>query len=145
MDKRIDSIKQNILNTLPSVDINRAVIFTNAHKKNISLPLVMRNAMAIAQMFENLPISIRDNELIVGSPTLQPRACQVFPEVQSGWLGVELDNLSIREWDPLLLKQEDKKVLEEEVLPFWKGKTINERVYCQLDRTIPRSVRGQIQ
>ena len=134
MNERICLIRENILNTLPSVDINRAVIFTNAHKENTSMPLVMRNAIALKKMFEDLPISIRDNELIVGSPTLQPRACQVFPEVQSGWLGAELDKLSTRELDPLLLGQEDKKILEEEVLPFWKGKTINERVYCQLDR-----------
>jgi len=135
MNERITLIKENILNALPSVDINRAVIFTKAHRENKSLPLVMRNAIGLTQMFEELPISIRENELIVGSPTLQPRACQVFPEVQSGWLGAELNKLSTREWDPLLLKQEDKKILEEEVLPFWNGKTINERVYSQLDRT----------
>ncbi|MDO4561000.1 MAG: pyruvate formate lyase family protein [bacterium] len=134
MNGRISSIKKNILDTLPSVDINRAVIFTQVHSENISLPLVTRNALALKRVFEEIPIVIHDNELIVGAPTVQPRACQVFPEIQAGWLGPELDKLPTREWDPLRLKQEDKEVLEKEVLPFWKGKTINERVYRQLDR-----------
>lgn len=125
-------MKDRVINSIPSVDINRAKIWTEVHKENLSLPLVTRNAIALKTVFETMPIEIHENELIVGAPTVSARACQVFPEVQSGWLGAELDKLPTREWDPLLLRKEDRELLEQEILPFWKGKTINERVFQQL-------------
>lgn len=133
MKQRIEMLKKEITDAVPSIDINRAVIYTKMHMMYPDRPLVLRNALALEELFASVPITIRANELVVGAPTAVPRACQVFPEVQSGWLGAELDHLPTREWDPLQLKEEDKKTLEEFVLPFWKGKTINERVYSQLD------------
>lgn len=135
MNSRISSLRARITESVPSVDINRAKIYTEAHERNASLPLVIRNAIALKKVFEEMPIDIHAHELIVGAPTVKARACQVFPEVQAGWLGAELDTLSTREWDPLLLSDNDKSVLENDILPFWRGKTINERVFHQLDRT----------
>jgi len=83
------------------------------------------------QLFMELPVSIAPGELIVGLPTLRPRAAQLFPEVQAGWLDAELDTVSTREWDPLEISDADKAELRADILPFWKGKTIAERLFAQ--------------
>lgn len=36
------------------------------------------------------------------------------------------------EWDPLALTPEDRRELEETIIPFWQGHTINERIFHQL-------------
>jgi formate C-acetyltransferase len=134
MNNRVANIRRQVMDSIPSVDILRGRVYTKIHKGLNALPLVTRNALAFRELYETMPIIIHDGELIVGSPTIRRRAAQVFPEVQSGWLGHELDGLCTREWDPLELSVEDKNVLKEEILPFWRGKTINERVFLQLDR-----------
>jgi len=63
--------------------------------------------------------------------SLRPRAAQLFPEVQAGWLDAELDTASTREWDPLEISDADKAELRADILPFWKGKTIAERLFAQ--------------
>jgi len=56
----------------------------------------------------------------------------IFPEVCGGWLEQELEALSTREWDPLIVRDEDKRLLREEVFPYWKGKSVDERVFATL-------------
>ena len=40
--------------------------------------MVIRRAKAFAHILENIPIVIRDLELIVGSTTIAPRGCQTY-------------------------------------------------------------------
>lgn len=115
----------------PSVDINRARIVTRVHRECAGEPLVTVWGKAMYRLFIELPIDIAPGELIVGLPTLRPRGAQLFPEVQSGWLDAELDRVSTREWDPLEITEEDKKELRADILPYWDGRTIAERLFAQ--------------
>ena len=129
MTSRIERLKKRLLNTTPSVDINRARLITQAYQEALGEPIVLVRGKAMHRIFSEIPIAIYPDELIVGSPTVEPRAAQLFPEVQAGWLDQELDIVSTREWDPLQLSDEDKKELRERILPFWQGKTIYDWVY----------------
>jgi formate C-acetyltransferase len=91
--------------------------------------MVTIRGKALHKIFTEMPIAISEDELIVGGATPKSRAAQLFPEVQGSWLDQELDSVSTREWDPLFLCPEDKKELRERILPFWKGKTIYDRVF----------------
>lgn len=120
-----------MLNERPSVDITRARIVTQVHREHQGEPLVSVWGQAMHSLFTQLPIDIAPGELIVGGPTLRPRAAQLFPEVQSGWLGAELDGVSTRAWDPLLMSDADRAEVRDSILPFWRGKTIAERLFTQ--------------
>ena len=135
MNERIASLRERILSCHPSVDTNRARLITQAYRESEGEPMVTVRGKAMYKLCTELPIAIAPHELVVGSPTVQPRAAQLFPEVQAGWLDAELDQVDTREWDPLHLSEEDKRELREGILPFWKGKTISERVYhgCPTD------------
>jgi len=129
LNKRIAYLRERILNSCPSLDIQRARLITKAYMDAEGEPIVAVRGKAMYKLFTELPIHIAPGELIVGSPAVEPRAAQIFPEVQAGWMDQELDHINTREWDPLYLSKEDMRELREDILPFWEGKTISERVY----------------
>ena len=86
---------------------------------------VKRRALAFEHILENIPITIREYELIVGSATKAPRSCQVFPEYSYEWLESELDTIEFREADPFHVSEEVKAELRR-VFPYWKNKTTSE-------------------
>ncbi|MBE7016457.1 MAG: glycyl radical protein, partial [Ruminococcaceae bacterium] len=73
-------------------------------------------------ILKNIPIVIRDMELIVGSATKAPRGCQVFPEYSYEWLLAEFDTVETRSADPFYISEETKSQLAE-AYKYWEGKT----------------------
>ena len=122
-------LRQKLLESIPSVDIHRARLITQAYQEAIGEPMVTVRGKSLYKIFTEMPIFINEDELIVGSATISPRAAQLFPEAQAGWLDQELDTVSTREYDPLSLTEKDKEELRYQILPFWKGKTIYDRVF----------------
>jgi choline trimethylamine-lyase len=131
MNDRIERLRQRMLDERPSVDITRARIVTQVHRELAGQPLVTVWGEAVFRLFDELPVDIAPGELIVGGPTVRARAAQLFPEVQAGWLGAELDGVESRGWDPLLMADEDKQEVREHILPYWRGRTIAERLFAQ--------------
>ncbi len=123
--KRIPKLVAHLFEQMPQIETDRAVLLTEAYKKSEGKPIITRRAEAFAHIMENLPIIIRPNELIVGSNTLRPRSCQVFPEYSFSWLEDELDTVETRSADPFYISEDNKKVLKE-VYKYWHGKTTSE-------------------
>jgi len=132
MHTRVEKLRARMIGERPSVDIHRARIVTRVHRESAGEPLVSVWGKAMYRLFAELPIDIAPGELLVGLPTLRPRGAQLYPEVQAGWLDAELDSVSTREWDPLEISDEDKQELRNDILPYWKGRTIAERLFAQV-------------
>lgn len=122
MTDRIRRLIDNLFAEMPQIEADRAVLITESYKQTENLPIIKRRALAFRHILENLPITIREDELIVGSNTQKPRSCQVFPEYSYEWLEGELDTVATRSADPFFISEENKKKLRE-VFPYWKGKT----------------------
>lgn len=122
---RIERLKANLFKQMPQVEADRAVLLTQSYMQTEGEPIVMRRAKAFKNILEYLPVTIRDEELIVGSNTKRPRSCQVFPEFSFDWLESEFDTMEHRSADPFYISDETKKVLHE-VYKYWKGKTTSE-------------------
>ena len=122
---RIDKLKDALFVTPPEIEADRAVLLTESYQKTEGEPIIMRRAKAFKNICEFLPITIRDNELIVGSNAKMPRSCQVFPEFSFEWLEAEFDTVATRKADPFYISEETKKTLHE-VYKYWKGKTTSE-------------------
>ncbi len=131
MNTRVERLRRTMVGVRPSVDITRARIVTMVHQEHAGEPLVAVWGHAMHRLFGQLPIAIAPGELVVGSPTVRPRAAQLYPEVQAAWLEAELDDVENREWDPLEISAGDKTELRDSILPYWKGRTIAERLYLQ--------------
>ena len=122
---RIQRLIDHLYENMPVIEANRAVILTESYKATEDEPIIMRRAKAFYAICEKLPIIIRPDELIVGSKTIAPRGCQVFPEYSFSWLEDEFDTVSTRSADPFYISEDTKKTLHE-VFKYWKGKTTSE-------------------
>ena len=122
---RIPKLVEHLFAKMPEIESARAVLLTESYRATEGEPIIMRRAKAFAHILDNIPIIIRDNELVVGSTTIAPRGCQTYPEFSYEWLEAEFDTVEHRTADPFYISEQTKKDLRE-VHKYWKGKTTSE-------------------
>ncbi len=119
---RVQLLRDNLFESTPQIESDRARLLTESYKMTENLPVIKRRSHAFRHILENIPITIREAELVVGSTTKKSRSCQTFPEYSFEWLEEELDTIATRSADPFYISEEDKKILIE-AHKYWKGKT----------------------
>ena len=122
---RIERIKEHIFSSMPQIEADRAVLLTESYMQTEGEPIVIRRAKAFKNILENIPVTIRPDELVVGSATVAPRSCQVFPEFSFEWLEAEFDTVEKRSADPFYISENTKNTLRT-IYKYWKGKTTSE-------------------
>ncbi len=122
-------LKANYLRQIPTITIHRARVITEMDKANPGLPRIELRAKAFRRCCETAPLVIQDHELIVGAPNGMPRAGAFSPDISWRWLRDELDTIANRPQDPFHIAEEDKKILREEIFPYWQGRSVDE--YCE--------------
>ncbi|WP_252238885.1 glycyl radical protein [Clostridium sp. VAP51] len=123
--KRVEKLKEEIFSAIPCIEADRAIILTESFKETENEPIIIRKAKSLEKILSEIPVVIRDNELIVGSLTKNPRSCQVFPEFSNQWLVDEFDKFEKRTSDLFKIPEETKSKLKE-VFKYWQGKTVSE-------------------
>ncbi len=122
---RIPKLVEHLYAKLPEIESARAVLITESYRQTENEPMVIRRAKAFQHILENIPIIIRDLELIVGSTTIAPRGCQTYPEFSYEWLETEFDTVETRSADPFYISEQTKRELKE-ANAYWKGRTTSE-------------------
>ena len=122
---RIGHLIDHLFKEMPQIEADRAELMTESFKRTEALPMIERKAKAFRHILENLPVTIRPEELIVGSTTVRPRSCQTFPEFSYEWLEAELETVATRSADPFYVSEETKARLKK-IHPYWKGRTTSE-------------------
>ena len=123
--ERIPKLIDALYEKLPEIESARAVLLTESYKETENEPMVIRRAKAFEHILTNIPIVIRDLELIVGSTTIAPRGCQTYPEFSYEWLEDEFDTVETRSADPFYISDKTKAELKE-ANAYWKGRTTSE-------------------
>lgn len=129
--QRIANLKANFLKQVPSISTHRARAFTEVTKENPGLPKILLRAKCFRRACETAPLVIQDDELIVGAPNGSPRTGAFSPDICWYWLEEEIDTIGTRAQDPFYISEEDKKYVLEELIPFWRGKSVSELCYEQ--------------
>ena len=119
---RIEKLVDALYAKMPEIESARGLLVTESYKQTENLPIIKRRSAAFAHILRNIPIVIRDNELVVGSATVAPRGCQVFPEYSYEWLEAEFETVATRAADPFYISEKTKADLRA-AYPYWKGKT----------------------
>ena len=119
---RIEKLVNALYEKMPEIESARGLLVTESYQQTEHLPIILRRSAAFAHILRNIPIVIRDNELVVGSATVAPRGCQVFPEYSYEWLEAEFDTVATRAADPFYISEQTKADLRK-AYPYWKGKT----------------------
>src|SRR5512147_2435105 len=109
----------------PRVALERAVYFTESFKATEGQPLVLRWAKALKNIAEKMSVAIFDDELIVGRPnTWLGRYTLVYPELDGTIMkaGAEAFIAAKGAPDAVTVTEEDKKIIDEVLFPYWNGK-----------------------
>ncbi|QIB70225.1 glycyl radical protein [Aminipila butyrica] len=122
---RIQGLIDELFKGKPQIEWERAALVTESYRSTENLPTVLRKAKALEHVLHNLPIVIRENELIVGNLTKAPFSTQAFPEYSYKWLLDEFETLGLRKGDVFEISEESKSKLRE-AFTYWDGKTVNE-------------------
>src|SRR5512135_513880 len=111
----------------PRVALERAVYFTESFKTTDGQPLVLRWAKALKNIAEKMSVAIFDDELIVGRPcTWFGRYSLVYPELDGTIIkdGAKafIEAKKAGAPDAVTVTDEDKKIIDEVLFPYWIGK-----------------------
>ncbi len=121
---RVKSLSRTFHKLRPSICLHRARAYTNVYLNTEGEPAVLRRAKAFAYTLEILPPVILDKELILGYPGCKPRSVTVKPEYHAAMLMEEIDRLDVREHDPYVITEREKREYKEGLGPYWKDKTV---------------------
>jgi pyruvate formate-lyase/glycerol dehydratase family glycyl radical enzyme len=130
--ERIRRLKKRVLETKPEMDLENARILTRGFKEAEGEPLVVKKAKAFYKQCLEKTVKIWDDELIVGCSGSKIRGGILCADSCWSVLDAELDTVSTRRYDPFYLKEDDRIIFEEEIRPYWKGKSNYEEWLAQI-------------
>jgi pyruvate formate-lyase/glycerol dehydratase family glycyl radical enzyme len=133
---RINKLRQRVINSTPTMDIENALILTQSFKNTEALPREMRKAKAFKEVCSKKTITIWDHELILGCSGKVARGGVLCADVCWSVLDKELDTISTRPYDPFYISEEDKTLFKQEIKPYWLGRSNFEKWEAQAPRDI---------
>ncbi len=133
---RIIRRKERLLAEPRVVSLEEALLVTDSYRQHEDLPRILRRAEALRHTFRHVPIRIDPDELIVGNRTPTSRAGVVFPEASVAWIDREIETLPTRPQDRFEVTPEQVRQFREQILPYWRGRTLEDRVYASLDEEV---------
>jgi pyruvate formate-lyase/glycerol dehydratase family glycyl radical enzyme len=125
---RVSILREAIVNAPQEVSVERARYLTASMKKHWGEPSLARISLALAEILDNISVVIRDGELIVGARTEKKKGAPLFPENKANWIEGDLESFNERVLQRALIKEAEKEELIRDILPFWQGKTVEERL-----------------
>jgi len=125
---RIKALKQRMLDEPRYLSVEQANIVTGYYRQNPDKPRNIQRAESLAQTMRTIRIRIDPLELVVGNRTAGVRAGVVSPDAGISWVDDEIENLPNRPQDKFNVHPEDIEAFRREILPFWKGKSLEDKV-----------------
>ena len=137
---RVERLKTALFAAPRPISLERARLYTESHRETAGLPIVLRRALAVAHVLDEVEIAIRPDERIAGNRTVAPRAGIVSPEMDPYWFADEIDTIHSRPQDRFVLSETDRRFYLDELLPYWRGKSMKDSI----DVRFPAEVRAAI-
>ncbi|MFN2270870.1 MAG: trans-4-hydroxy-L-proline dehydratase, partial [Anaerolineae bacterium] len=132
MSERVKRLRQQSLDAQPALSTERAALMTEFYQTHTGLASVpVRRALAFRYLMEHKAITIGEGELIVGEKGPAPKATPTYPELCCHSLQ-DLDILDSRKKIPFTVSPEARKLYEETIIPFWRGKTVRELIFQEM-------------
>lgn len=135
MNSRIEALREGLVEIIPEICPERAVIFTESMKQSEGKPIVKRRAQSLYDVLDKMTIFVREGELLVGNQASTVRGAPVFPEYSVDWIVEEFQgkpyHFAERPCDKFTYTEDSKqKILD--TISYWKGKTLIENVWSEL-------------
>ena len=128
MNERIRKLRKQSLETEPHIYMERAKLETEAYmmyEGSVSVPEL--RALAFKHFMEHKALCINDGELIVGEKGDGPQAAPSFPELCCHTVE-DMKVMDARDLIYFRVSEEDLKVQEETIIPFWEKRSIRHKI-----------------
>ena len=133
ISERVKKLREQSLNAVETMSAERARLMTRFYKsdeaRELSAPV--KRAKAFEYLLKNKKICINDGELIVGERGPAPKATPTYPEISLHSMQ-DLEILNSREKVSFRVDDEVKKCYENEIIPFWKGRSNRDRLMSRM-------------
>ncbi|MCJ7684569.1 MAG: hypothetical protein MUO68_09770, partial [Desulfobacteraceae bacterium] len=136
--ERVRKAKKRVLTSM-EICLERAKAHMKATKKYKDEPMVIQRARIFETYLRDKTIHILEDELLVGNVTSKIRGGSFAPEMVN-FVDKELDDpvrdFQVRPLDKFIITPEQRRELREELIPYFKGKTLSDIVLKRVDQEI---------
>ena len=130
MNKRIEKLREDSLKAINRISPERADLITRFYREpetaGFSVPV--QRGMALLHLLQNKKLYIGKNELILGERGPAPKEVPTYPEVCVHSLK-DLEILDTRPKVSYKVDQETYRIYQDEIIPFWSGRSIRDRMF----------------
>ena len=135
MNERIKKLREQTLTAQPTISAERAHLLTKFYQQpvasQVSVPVA--RAMAFQYILQNKELCVNEGELIVGERGPAPKATPTYPEICTH-SKQDLEILHNRPKIWFKSDMETRRILLEEVRPFWQGRSMRDRIFREMDQ-----------
>ena len=139
--ERVRKIRDRMLSMPRELDIERARCYTRIYKQMEDAPPCMKNVKALEEFLRCLPIRIDEDELLVGVKSSKVRAdpieiergmrSKIFGFIYNDAIDQKIRDMFVANFSLINryapLPEQEIDELKNEILPFWKGRTVADR------------------
>ncbi len=133
LSERVKKLREQSLNAVEKISPERALLITRFYRteESAGLSAPVKRARAFEYLLKNKKLYIGDGELIVGERGPAPKATPTYPEINLHSIA-DLEILNSRPKVSFAVDNEVKKLYEEEIIPFWQGKSNRDRIMSRM-------------
>ncbi len=129
LSERVARLRQQSLDAVATLSGERARLMTEFYRQDPgTYPAPVTRARAFRHLLMHKEIFILDGELIVGERGPAPKATSTYPEVCCHSLE-DLEILDGREKIPFKVDEATRRFFEEEIIPFWRGRSLRDVIF----------------
>jgi len=129
MNERVARLRQASYEAIPTLSPERAELITDFYRQNIGLySTPVLRAKAFEHLCRHKTLYIGPEELIVGERGPAPKAVSTYPELTCH-SEEDLRILDSRPKTWYRVSESDIVRYREKVIPFWRGRTMRERIF----------------
>ena len=137
-ETRVSRLLERVRAARPCIDTERGKYFTESFRQTEGQPLILRWAKALYLYAQNAPVYIDDDQLIAGRIGAGVRYGVLYPELDGDILGEAVKSIASRGTSPFDIGEADMSVIQNEIAPYWKGRTFHEELVKAIpDETKP--------
>jgi formate C-acetyltransferase len=133
MNERVARLRQESLNAVPRLSLERAHLVTAFDRQARGLSAPVYRARLLAYILQHKALTIGNDELIVGERGPAPKAVPSFPELCCHTME-DLDVLDTRDKVSYAVDDEARRIQREEIIPAWKGRSMRDSIFALMDQ-----------
>lgn len=134
--ERGQQLRTRVISASPYLCIERARFVTQSYRETEHEHILIRRTKAFDSIMRNMSVYILDDELIVGHQASRQRSAPLYPEFAVEWIRDEIDLFETRPQDRFIVPGEVKREFLDDIYPFWKGRTLSDRVHSYVTEEI---------